>query len=59
VTLAKEQVYRNGTLQGGTDKRHGAVLPADYPGTAKPIGERRVVLAGYRLADVCKRLFER
>jgi hypothetical protein len=59
VTLAQEQVYRNGSLQGSTDKRNGTVLPADYAGTAKPIGERRLVLAGYRLADVLKQLFER
>jgi hypothetical protein len=58
VTLAKEQVYRNGTLQGSTDKRNGVMLPVDYAEMAKPIGERRVALAGYRLADVLKRLFE-
>ena len=57
-TLAKEQAYRNGTLQGSTDKNNGVVLPADYVGTAKPIGERRIVLAGYRLADGLKQLFE-
>src|SRR5262249_50071294 len=59
VTRAQPQVYRNGSLQGSTEKRNGTVLPADYAGTAKPLGERRLVLAGYRLADVLKQLFER
>jgi hypothetical protein len=57
-TLAKEQAYRNGTLRGSRDKNNGVVLPADYASVAKPIGERRIVLAGYRLADVLKDVFE-
>jgi hypothetical protein len=50
--LAKAEGYRNGMLQGSTDKDHGVVLPADYANTVKPLAERRIVLAGYRLADV-------
>jgi hypothetical protein len=50
--LAKEHVYRNGQLQGSRDHNNGEVLPADYIATVKPIAERRMVLAGYRLADV-------
>jgi hypothetical protein len=34
------------------------VLPADYAQTMKPIGERRITLAGYRVADVLRQLFE-
>jgi hypothetical protein len=55
--LAKEQAYRHGTLQGSVDEANGAVLPADYAQTMKPIGERRVTLAGDRLADVLRPLF--
>ena len=57
-TLAKEHVYRNGTLQGSADEANGAVLPADYAQTMKPLGERRITLAGYRLSDMLRQLFE-
>jgi len=50
--LAKEHAYRNGQLQGSKDQQNGEVLPADYIATVKPLAERRIVLAGYRLADV-------
>jgi S1/P1 Nuclease len=50
--LATEHAYRNGMLQGSTDDNNGVVLPADYVRTTKPLAERRLVLAGYRLADV-------
>lgn len=42
--------YLNGALRSGT-KTDGAVLPADYISNAKPLAERRAVLASYRLAD--------
>ena len=51
-SLAKDQTYHNGQLRGSTDKDQGEVLPADYIPTVKPLAERRIVLAGYRLADV-------
>jgi hypothetical protein len=57
LRLAKEKVYRNGQLKGSTDKDQGEVLPADYLPTVKPLAERRMVLAGYRLADVLRQLF--
>lgn len=41
-----------------SDENNGAVLPADYAQAMKPLGERRVTLAGYRLADVLRQLFE-
>ena len=48
--LAQDNAYRSHTLQTGTDTE-GAVLPADYVNTVKPIARRQVTLAGYRLAD--------
>jgi len=53
-SLARDQAYRNGQLHGSTDKDQGEVFPADYIATVKPLAERRIVLAGYRLADVLK-----
>jgi hypothetical protein len=51
-TLAKEDAYRNRQLRGSRDQHNGEVFPADYITTVKPLAERRIVLAGYRLADV-------
>ena len=51
-TVAKEDAYRHGQLRGSRDKQNGEVFPADYITTVKPHAERRIVLAGYRLADV-------
>jgi hypothetical protein len=48
------QVYEN--LQSGT-KTNGKVLPEGYTDTAKSIAERRMALAGYRLADYLKAAF--
>ena len=48
--LAQDNAYRSHTLQTGTDTE-GAVLPADYVNTVKPIAMRQVAQAGYRLAD--------
>jgi len=55
--LAKEQAYRNGQLRGSTDKDQGEVFPGDYIAVVNPLAERRIVLAGYRLADVLKQRF--
>ena len=52
LSLAKEHAYRNGQLRGSRDAENGEILPADYIATVKPLAERRMVLAGYRLADV-------
>lgn len=51
--LAQDNAYRNNTLSAGSDQ-DGAVLPADYVDTVKPIAQRQVALAGYRLADELK-----
>lgn len=48
--LAQDNAYRSNTLTAGTDQE-GAVLPPDYVATVKPIAQRQMVLAGYRLAD--------
>lgn len=48
--LAQDNAYRSNTLASGTDQE-GALLPADYVATVKPIAQRQVALAGYRLAD--------
>jgi hypothetical protein len=48
--LAQDNAYRSNTLAAGTEQE-GAVLPPDYVATVKPIAQRQVVLAGYRLAD--------
>jgi hypothetical protein len=50
--LARDIAYAAGTLKGGTDRSDGPVLPNGYAKQAKAIAERRVVLAGYRLAVV-------
>ena len=55
--LAKEVVYRNGSLKGSQDKTNGTVLPSDYATSAKTVAERQIVLAGYRMADVMRKLF--
>ncbi len=51
-TVAKEDAYRHGQLRGSRDQQNGEVFPADYLTTVKPLAEHRIVLAGYRLADV-------
>ena len=53
--LAKEAVYRNGKLRGSASRNDAPVLPADYPKTVQPLAERRLVLAGYRIAQVLEK----
>jgi S1/P1 Nuclease len=48
------QVYEN--LQSGT-KTDGKTLPDAYADTAKTIAQKRMVIAGYRLADYLKAAF--
>jgi hypothetical protein len=55
--LAVAKVYRKGKLPVSTDKNHGTPLTRDYEKTAKRTGERRVSLAGYRLADFLRTNF--
>lgn len=56
VALAKESVYRNGTLQGTAHEGQNLpstapALPADYREKNTIIAERRIALAGFRMAD--------
>ncbi|MDZ8135773.1 MAG: S1/P1 nuclease [Nostoc sp. DedQUE04] len=55
--IAKQQAYINGKLSGSTDKNDGKALPPNYAATAKPIAQRQMSLAGYRLADVLNQVF--
>jgi hypothetical protein len=55
--LARSVAYRNGAVQGSANENNGEPLPPGYLNRAKPVAERRIVLAGYRLADLLKRWF--
>jgi hypothetical protein len=46
-----------GQLEGSPDALDGAVLPDDYKSRSELIAIRRLVLAGYRLADVLSEMF--
>jgi hypothetical protein len=52
--LAKEVAYLNGKISGSPDRGPAPVLPEGYTKKAKEVAERRIVLAGYRLADLMK-----
>lgn len=56
--LAQSHVYLFGKLPGSVDKTGVPVLTASYRANAKALAERRAALAGYRLADVLKMLFD-
>lgn len=58
LPLAREVVYRQGRLPGSSVKSEAPVLHEEYTGAAKAVAERRVVLAGYRLAAVLKKRLE-
>jgi hypothetical protein len=55
--LAVSTVYREGRLAGAADKREAPHLGEDYVAVARGIAARRMVLAGYRLAEVLRALF--
>jgi hypothetical protein len=55
---AKKHAYLGGKLEGGATRSEAQVLPAGYAKNAQSVAERRVVLAGYRLAAVLKTAFE-
>jgi hypothetical protein len=56
--LAKSTVYRDGKLATSPDKDSAPVVPSDYIKEAKTTGEKRVTLAGYRMADILSQLFQ-
>jgi hypothetical protein len=53
--LAKKEVYLNGGLAAGTARSDAAPLPAGYEDRARKLGEKRLAVAGYRLADRMRR----
>jgi len=55
VKLAEEVVYCKGKMTGGPSKESAPVLPDGYLITAKATGERQIVLAGFRMADVMEK----
>lgn len=53
--IARHNAYLDGKLAGATERTGDVpVLPEDYLSNAKTIAERRMVIAGYRLADAIK-----
>lgn len=54
VELARTVGYRDGSLVGAVDRKEAPVLPEGYPAAAKAVAERRVVLAGLRLAETLR-----
>jgi S1/P1 Nuclease len=64
--IATKIGYQNGALRGTPKaQRRGcpevsdaAVLPTRYVQLARKIADRRMVLAGYRLADLLQRLLD-
>ena len=50
--LAREKVYLDGNLKGGTTKKEASPLPQDYGMECRKVSEKRIFLAGYRLASV-------
>ena len=57
LLLAKQDGYLFGHLEGSADEEDGEVLPDGYADRARAVAERRVVLAGYRLADILAQMF--
>jgi hypothetical protein len=62
--IAKVNAYVNGSLRGTpkgqvkdcSESTAAKILPPGYAAKAKDIAERRIVLAGYRLASLLARL---
>ena len=52
---AIHDAYLNGTLPPGENATNATILPLGYTRHAKEIAERRIALAGYRLADEIRR----
>jgi S1/P1 Nuclease len=56
--LAKEIVYQGGKMQGNPDPESAPILPEGYTTRAKEVAERRIVLAGYRIADLLRQTLD-
>jgi S1/P1 Nuclease len=60
--IATKVAYQNGALRGTPKGQHkdcrevtdAAVIPTGYTAVARPIADRRMILAGYRLAELLK-----
>jgi len=54
LTYARTHVYRNGKLTGTLPqyKEEAQLVPEDYISKSQPLAEKRVVLAGYRIAQL-------
>ena len=50
---ARIHAYQSGFLKAGSENS-GEILPVGYLSVAVPLAERRMALAGYRLADNLK-----
>lgn len=59
LPLAIKVGYRDGKLPGSNAEFTAPALPDDYFKEAKPVAERRAVLAGYRLAAVLKSVLDK
>lgn len=55
--LAKSNAYLDGKLKGSKNENDGSLLIGDYAKDSGVLAEKRVVLAGYRLADFLSNLF--
>jgi hypothetical protein len=58
MKLARDVAYRHGELSGSPDEASAPELPGEYIAKANKAAERRAALAGFRLADTLRKLFE-
>jgi hypothetical protein len=56
--VAKKDVYRQGKVLGSVTRDKAPVLPDDYAKVNQPVAQKRVALAGYRLADLLQKLVQ-
>jgi hypothetical protein len=56
--IAKKDVYKQGKVIGGPTRDKAVLLPEDYAKQNQPVAQRRVTLAGYRLADILAKVVQ-
>jgi hypothetical protein len=56
--LAKGEVYKNGKVVGARSRENAPVLPEGYAKSTQPVAQKRVALAGYRLADLLQKIVQ-
>ncbi len=54
--LAKNIAYRSGKLKGSNSKQNAPKVDKDYPKQARAVADVQVALAGYRLAEMLKKV---